>query len=115
MHCLAELPHLQQLQKDFGDQTATISWNLDHDDAENGPAEALQRSVLDRLERLNMTCRNVIAHEPAQDVLSHYGIFGLPATLVFGSDGELERLFEGAFTYNEDVTPFVRSLLARGV
>jgi thiol-disulfide isomerase/thioredoxin len=113
MHCLAELPHLSQLQEEFGNQMVTISWNLDHDDSESGPTEALQQSVLDKLVQLNVTCQNVISSDPIQEVLSDYEVFGLPATLVFGSDGKLVHLFEGAFTYDKDVAPFVRELLAK--
>lgn len=102
------------MQELHGDKVLALSWNLDHKDANQEPTEELRQAVLNKLEELNITCENVIASDPINEVLTRYEVFGLPATLVFGRDGELEKVFEGAFTYNNDVTPFVGALLQQG-
>jgi hypothetical protein len=106
------LPHLLQLQEKYPQQLLAVTWNLDHNDANSDPPDSLAPSVLEKLTALNMTTRNVISSDPMDNVLSHYGIFGLPAAIVFGRDGQVVHVFEGAFSYDTEVEPLVTRLLA---
>ena len=88
-----------------------IAWNLDHTAAESPPDKSLQDLVQKKIVSLNLNCENVISSDPISSVLEHHEIFALPAVLVYGSDGALAKKFEGAFTYEKDVSPFVAGLL----
>ena len=66
-----------------------------------------------KLVSLQLNCENVISSDPIDRVLEHHEIFALPSVLVYGSDGALAKKFEGAFTYEQDVFPFVAGLLER--
>ena len=90
-----------------------VSWNLDHRDADSVPDESLQDRVKKKLVSLELNCENVISSDPIDQVFERYDIFALPVVLVYGSDGALAKKFEGAFTYEEDVFPFVAGQLER--
>ena len=109
---MAELPHLLQLQERYTNEIAAISWNLDHTSADSEPSASLQQKVLTKLRTLKLTCQNVVSSDPIDTVQNHYDVLSLPAVLVYDHQGKLARKFEGGdFSYENDVTPFVASLL----
>ena len=99
------------MQERYPDDVVTISWNLDHADSDKPLSDELRNSVVEQLRALAITSRNVISADPLDKVVTELGVFGLPATLVYGRDGKLAKQFEGVFSYDGDVTPLVAELL----
>ena len=99
------------MQEKYPTQVQAISWNLDHDDPDIQTPAPLKQEVLEKLVELKLNCQNVIAADAIDDVLERHDIFGVPATLVYGRDGKLLKKFEGAFSYKQDVFPFVEMAL----
>ena len=58
-----------------------------------------------------MVCENVIASEPMDDVLKEFGIFSLPAVVIYDQQGQLHKLFDGSVDYEAQVLPEVELLL----
>ena len=100
-----------QLQEKYKNRVAVISLNVDHDEAESLPPKPLQQDVLDKLTQLKMNCQNVIAADPMEVVLDHYGVFSLPAVLVYDRNGKLRKKLDTEFRYDDDVFPLVEKLL----
>jgi thiol:disulfide interchange protein len=99
------------LQKTYADQVVAVTLNVDHDEADKQPSDEIQLAVNKKLSALNMNVENVIAADGLDAVLEKYQAFGVPYVVVYGKDGEIAKKFEGAFSYEEDVNPYVRSLL----
>ena len=88
-----------------------LSLNLDFDEEIGEPDEKLQQEVLDRLSKMKISTRNLIAVDGLTVVLEHFGIFSIPAVLVFDTDGKLKKKFDGDVSYERDIEPLVRQLL----
>ena len=57
-----------------------------------------------------------ISKTPNEDVLTSMKLSSLPAVLIYGSEGEIERVFVDAgetagFTYENDIIPLVSALI----
>ena len=88
-----------------------MTLNLDFDEPGGQPDRELQQRVLDKLTKMEIDARNLIAADGYASVLEHFNAFSLPAVLIFGTDGKLKEKFEGDVTYERDVVPLVRQLL----
>ena len=89
---------------------AAISLNVDFDEPGGKPSDELQQRVLDKLTKLKLSTRNLIAADEHSAVLEHFELFSVPAVLVFNADGKMQK-FEGDVTYERDIVPLVRQLL----
>ena len=106
-----DLPHLLQLQKKYPLTVKAISLNVDHDE-DGEPSEELQQKVFDKLTELNLNVTNILSSTVYDAVLDQRDIIhGLPAALVFSTDGKLLKKFDGGFSYEEDVVPLIEKTL----
>jgi hypothetical protein len=100
-----------QLHEKYGDRVHGISLNVDFDGDTEGPSEPLRAEIVAKLRKLNIACENVISSDPMDDVLKGFDIFSLPAVLIYNSQGELHKRFDGTVSYQEQVFPEVERLL----
>jgi hypothetical protein len=91
-----------------------ISLNVDFNGDTGGPSEQLQSDVRATLARMNIACENVISSDSMDDVLKEFDIFSLPAALIYDAQGQLHQRFDGSVTYQQQVFPEVKRLLASG-
>ena len=100
-----------QLHDKYGDQVVGISLNVDFDGDAEGLSPQLQSDVASVLTKLNITSENVISSDPMDDVLKDFDIFSLPAVVIYNSQGELHKVFDGTVSYADQVFPEVEQLL----
>ena len=100
-----------QLHEKYGDRLVGISLNVDYEGGEEGPPSQLQSEVESVLTKLNITCENVISSDPIDDVLKEFGVFSLPAVVIYDAQGNLSKVFDGTVSYAEQVFPEVEKLL----
>lgn len=117
--CLEEFPGLVRLHKDLGDQVACYSADVDFDGRKTRPPETYQPRVDAFLKEVGAAKAfpHFISATASDDVYSKLDIDSIPTVVVFHKDGSIAKKFVDAgetagFTYDEDVIPFVRSLLA---
>ena len=118
--CVEEFPNLVALQKTHGDAIACISVNLDYAGIKSKPPEYYRPRVQKFLSQTNARIQNYLSTMEAADVLNAANINSVPTVFVYGTDGQLAKRFdeslltegeEEAFTYEQDINPFVQSLL----
>ncbi len=102
---------MAQLSHDYPTSVAAISVNVDFDEPAGEPSDELQSQVIQRLQEKQVDVENVICTNPLDDALKHWDVFGLPALVVYGPDGQVHTKFEGAVHYDEEVIPLVKSLV----
>lgn len=117
--CLEEFPGLVRLHKDFGDHVACFSADVDFDGRKTRPPETYQPRVDAFLQQVGAAKAfpHFISATASDDVYSKLDIDSIPTVVVFDKDGRIAKKFVDAgetagFTYDEDVIPFVKSLLA---
>lgn len=117
--CMTEFPGLVALHNDMPrDQLRCISASLDYEGLSDFPVEECRKMALEFLEQQKATLDNFILSEDSLTVIDEkLKIPSIPAVFVFGTDGKLARLFDESsgesFTYEKDVTPFVKELVAQ--
>jgi thiol-disulfide isomerase/thioredoxin len=118
--CIEEFPGLVALQKQYADQIVCISFNVNYIGLEDSPPESNSDEILDFLAKQKSQLHNIISSTSDDDVYEA-GDFGpIPAVFVYGTDGELKKLFENAqkeygedgFTYKQHIIPLIEKLLA---
>lgn len=100
-----------QLHEKHDDQAIGISLNVDFDGSEDSLSPELESKIVSVLTNLKIACENVISSDPMDDVLKDFGVFSLPAVVIYNSQGELHKVFEGTVSYAEQVFPEVERLL----
>ena len=93
-----------QLQAKFPATVQTISLNLDYDNDDGSPPQKLQDEVLEILRKQKITTRNLICSGECDSMLEALDVLSLPAVLVFGPDGKLQKSFENEFTSDDVAT-----------
>ena len=100
-----------QLQEKYPNRVHAIALNVDFD-AENGaPSTELTSQLKSVLQRLDVSCENIICSDPMEAVLGAFEIFGLPAALVFDEQGVLIHRFDGSVEFETAMFPFVEDML----
>jgi hypothetical protein len=100
---------LQEKNKDV----VSISLNVEHEDPSSPPTQEMTDTIVAKLKEKNVTCENVIASDGLDNALAHYKFAnGLPAILIYGRDGKLQKSQDAGFEYETDVEPTVKGLLA---
>ena len=109
--CIKEFPHLVQLHKKYqGEKVVCISASLDFEDLE--PIEDCHKHALAFLKQQGASIENVLLSEDNLTVLDEKLVVpSLPIVEVYDR-GKLSRRFEGKFTYEKDVLPYVEKLVA---
>ncbi|WP_158264857.1 TlpA family protein disulfide reductase [Blastopirellula marina] len=121
--CIKELPGLVELDKEYpSDDLKCITVSLDYNGIAGETPEQYQDpqgQVMLILERIGVTCDNIIAADDSETMLSKLELGAPPAVYVYGRDGKLVKRFdnegegvteETAFTY-ADIKPLVAELV----
>lgn len=117
--CIKEFPGLVALHQELpSSQLRCLSASLDYEDLPNFSVEEAHAEALSFLETQNATLENFILSEDSLIVLDEkLKLPSIPIVQVFDVDGKLARTFDESsgesFTYEADVAPFVRELLAK--
>lgn len=121
--CIKELPGLAELDKKYSnDDLKCITVSLDYNGIAGETPEQYQDpqgQLMLILERIGLTCDNIIAADDSETMLSQLELGAPPAVYVYGRDGKLAKRFdnegegvteETAFTY-ADIQPLVAELV----
>lgn len=116
--CRREFPHLVALQKAYPEKVACVSVSLDYSGRKSRPPETYRESVLEFLKEHQATIDNVLSIDDPDELEQRLELAPIPLVWVFDSGGERLRTFDNSdlegeeFTYEEDVVPYVTSLLS---
>ncbi len=104
-----------KLAQEHGDNVQAITLNLDYDGS--GDAKAPTDESLAKVQRVltkfNIDAQNLVCTTECDTVLEKLGSsLGLPTVIVYDKQGEKAKLFEGMFSYEDDVNPLVTDLVA---
>jgi peroxiredoxin len=102
--CREELPTLEALHRELGDEgLAIIGVNVDPGSAERAGRFAEQQGL-----------GFIVLHDPEQRVASSYGVLGYPTTVVIDRDGRIVLSELGAWDWSHpDAVAWLRELLAQ--
>ncbi|APZ93662.1 TlpA family protein disulfide reductase [Fuerstiella marisgermanici] len=118
--CMTEFPHLVELHEKYGDDIVCMSFNLDYAGIKSKPPSYYRPRVEEFLQSRKAEFRNIMSTVDAIEVFDQLKMNSIPAVLVYGKDGKLAKRFddtllqdgeEEAFTYKDDINPFVQSLM----
>lgn len=98
-----------QLHKEYSGRVHAISLNVDCET--NSLLPNLEKEVADTLTRLNVRCDNVICTTPRDEVFGEWGIFSIPAVVVYDTHGNVRQVFDGKVDYESDIIPLVEQML----
>ena len=118
--CMTAFPQFLALQQQLQEHVTCASLSVDYYGGEGDLAETVKPRVVEFLKSQQAATRNFIANQPDAQILEKISTAAIPAVLVFDQQGQLEKVFNNdqntygpkGFTYQDDVTPFVRSLIA---
>ena len=119
--CMTEFPHLVAMHRKHGEKVVCISFNVDYVGIKSKPAATYAKKVEQFLQKHKATCTNILSTMPSDEIFQSLELPSIPAAYVYGTDGKLLKRFddsllvdgkEEAFTYKDDINPFVEKLLA---
>ena len=118
--CKRMLPDLVELQKRFGGQVAAVSVNTDYHAGFQDPAESLRSEVEPILKEHDARFQNVISATPDEQLFERFGM-ATNGVIVYNQKGEVVERFAipidpeepVAFSFERDIEPLVRKLLAQ--
>ena len=119
--CMTEFPHLVAMHRKHGEKVVCISFNVDYVGIKSKPAATYAKKVEHFLQKHKATCTNILSTMPSDEIFQSLELPSIPAAYVYGTDGKLLKRFddsllvdgkEEAFTYRDDINPFVEKLLA---
>ena len=115
--CLKEFPGLVRLHRELGDKVTCISLNVDYDGRKTKPAETYRLRVEAFLQSSGADFGNYLCETANEELYANLKIASIPAVLVYDASGKLVRTFTDTgkdlgFGYNDDILPFVKSLVA---
>lgn len=119
--CIAELPHLGELQRTF-DDVVCVSVSVDYVGIKSKPTEFYRERVEKVLQRCNVTVLNYLCTTDSDTVFAELDLSAIPAVFVYDQKGTLVQRFDGSllteesedgkpFTYERDVVPMVERLI----
>ncbi|MEZ6129474.1 MAG: TlpA disulfide reductase family protein [Planctomycetaceae bacterium] len=118
--CMEEFPNLVKLQQQYGDRIVCVSVNVNYAGIKSRPPEYYRERVEKFLTEQKADIRNYLCSTEAAEVFEQIKLKSIPAVFVFGKDGKLAKRFddslieegeEEAFTYKDDINPFVKATL----
>jgi len=121
--CMQEFPGLVRLQQAHPEKVVCISFNVDYVGIKNKPADFYRPKVEAFLKKQQAQFVNILCTEESDKFFADQELSSIPAVYVYGTDGKLAKRFdesllqegrEEAFTYEEDIVPFVKQQLAGG-
>lgn len=120
--CMTEFPNLVALQNAHPEKLVCISFNLDYAGIKSKGPDYYRPKVEDFLKKQKAGFSNFLSTDAADKVFEDLELTSIPAVYVYGKDGKLAKRFddslleegkEEAFTYKNDINPFVEKLLAK--
>ncbi len=118
--CMTEFPHLVEMHQKHGEKVICISFNVDYVGIKSKPVATYEKKVAEFLQKHKATCTNILSNMPSDEIFQSLELSSIPAAYVYGTDGKLLKRFddsllvdgkEEAFTYQDDINPFVEKLL----
>jgi thiol-disulfide isomerase/thioredoxin len=117
--CVREFPGLVALQKKFPNDVVCVSLNTNY--IGTGSPEDERDEILGFLTKNKATIRNLISSDADEDLYKKVGIASIPVAQVYGRDGKLVKQFDNekeeygdkGFSYEEHITPLVKSLVEK--
>ena len=118
--CMTEFPHLVEMHQKHGEKVICISFNVDYVGIKSRPVGTYEKKVAEFLQKHKATCTNILSNMPSDEIFQSLELSSIPAAYVYGTDGKLLKRFddsllvdgkEEAFTYQDDINPFVKKLL----
>ena len=119
--CMKEFPGLVKLSNDHPKDVSCVSFNLDYVGIKSKPPEYYRERVTKFLTARKATLKNFLSTDEADKVFADIKLSSIPAVFVYDREGELVKRFDSslikdgeseAFTYQNDIKPFVRELLS---
>jgi thiol-disulfide isomerase/thioredoxin len=120
--CMTEFPNLVQLHNAHRDDVVCISFNVDYVGIKKKPAETYRPRVEQFLAKEKSECINLLCTDPSDKVFEALELSSIPAVYVYDRAGKLAKRFddslledneEEAFTYKDDINPFLKDLLSK--
>jgi thiol-disulfide isomerase/thioredoxin len=116
--CVREFPNLVGLHRQYAEDVACISLNVDYIGVDTEPPESFRDKVLEFTRRHEATFQNVISSDPDEEVLKALDAFSVPVVQVYDRDGNLRETFtndddqygDQGFTYEEHIIPRIETL-----
>jgi hypothetical protein len=118
---MKEFPGLVKLAGKHADDVVCVSFNVDYAGIKSKPPEYYRERVTKFLTGRNAAFRNYLSTEEADKVFDSLKLPSIPAVIVYGRDGKAAKRFDSslltddeseAFTYQDDIAPFVAGLVA---
>lgn len=118
--CMSEFPGLVALHSKYPKDVLCVSFNIDYVGIKSRPADTYRERVEKFLSKQKAVFPNFLCSKEADAVFAELKLTSIPAVYVFGRDGKLAKRFddslledgeEEAFTYKDDINPFVESLV----
>ena len=117
--CVREFTGLVELQKKFPNDVVCVSLNTNY--IGTGSPEDERDEILGFLTKNKAAIRNLISSDADEDLYKKVGIASIPVAQVYGRDGKLVKQFdnekeeygEKGFSYEEHITPLVKSLVEK--
>lgn len=120
--CMKEFPKLVELQKAYPKEVVCLSLNLDYAGIKTKPPEYYRPRVIKFLTAVNADFQNYLCVTEANEFFDSINLNSIPAVFVYGPNGKLIKRFddkmlepgeEEPFSYEEDINPYVKSLVGR--
>jgi thiol-disulfide isomerase/thioredoxin len=112
--CIAELPQLARIQREFPKDVVCLSINCNY--AGDGKPDDERPAVLKVLKEIQSPFLTLISAEPDLDLYGKLGIASIPVIQVYDRAGKLSKQFDNekneygkdGFTYAQHIIPYVR-------
>ena len=104
-----------KLAKEKGESVQAIALNLDLEGEETsaGPDQKTLVKIQRVLDKFEIRVENHVSTTGIDAVLESLGASaGLPTVVVYDKEGKVAKLFDGMFSYDDDITPLVDDLIA---
>lgn len=114
--CIAELPQLARIQREFPKDVVCLSINCNF--AGDGKPDDERPAVLKVLKEINAPFLTLISADADIDLYGKLGIASIPVIQVYDRNGKLSKQFDNekneygkdGFTYAQHIIPYVRQL-----
>ncbi|MEZ6060769.1 MAG: TlpA disulfide reductase family protein [Planctomycetaceae bacterium] len=117
--CMKEFPGLVKLHESFPKDVVCVSFCVDYVGIKSRPPERYREKAEKFLVKQNAAFRNYLSTTASDELFDEIKLSSIPAVYVYGRDGKLAKRFdpsliedgkEEAFTYAEDIIPFVKAM-----
>ena len=118
--CMKEFPELVKLQKAHPKQIVCVGFNIDYVGIKSKPPEYYRPRAEKFLQKREADFPNFLSSIDAIEIFDQLDLNSIPAVLVFGKDGKLGKRFDDTllepgkqepFTYQQDINPYIATLL----